>query len=544
MISFLDDFEILPVSSLEKVYGKKRPQLFESENTMFKNERFSFQVAYRSVRCRRVGCKVTVTAEGLSPIVRAVDLTPSSYPKFETGDDYYESDEPVLLPDVLTPTDTIYSPANLWRSVFITIDNPKKAGVYKINVKIDNSLGDTLGETDYTLTVLDENLPENDLLIAEWMHYDCISDYYHLPVFSSEFDKMTARYIENAVKHGLTMLYTPIFTPALDTEIGGERTTVQLVGISLTGGKYSFDFSKLSSFIDVATSLGVKYFEIAHLFSQWGAAKTPKIMVTVDGEYKKLFGWETDALSDEYVAFLTAFLPALKEFLESKGVYKKSYFHISDEPHPEHIEHYNACKKVVKSLLPDCVIVDALSAFAFYENGVVDMPFVGSTATEPFLATDKRDWGVYYCCTQGFNFVSNRFISMPSERNRILGTQLFINNSTGFLQWGFNFWNSQLSKKRINPFAVTDSIGAFESGDGFVVYPGEDGPIDSIRNEIFAYGIEDYRALKLLESKIGKKGVVTFLKENGVKENYKDYPKSSLWLINLRKKINEMIIKK
>ena len=40
------DFEILPISALEKVRGHIRPQLFEKENSALFKERFGFQVAY------------------------------------------------------------------------------------------------------------------------------------------------------------------------------------------------------------------------------------------------------------------------------------------------------------------------------------------------------------------------------------------------------------------------------------------------------------------------------------------------------------------
>jgi len=46
---------------------------------------------------------------------------------------------------------------------------------------------------------------------------------------------------------------------------------------------------------------GIQCFEIAHLFTQWGAKHAPKIMATVDGEYRKIFGWETDSLFENMV---------------------------------------------------------------------------------------------------------------------------------------------------------------------------------------------------------------------------------------------------
>lgn len=47
------DFEMFPVSALEKARGNIRPQLFEDENTALTGERFSFQIAYRSIGVQR-----------------------------------------------------------------------------------------------------------------------------------------------------------------------------------------------------------------------------------------------------------------------------------------------------------------------------------------------------------------------------------------------------------------------------------------------------------------------------------------------------------
>lgn len=79
--------------------------------------------------------------------------------------------------------------------------------------------------------------------------------------------------MQTAVDNGINMNLTPIFTPPLDTEIGSERPTVQLVGISKDESGYTFDFEKLKKWINMALECGIEYFEMAHLFSQWGAKK-------------------------------------------------------------------------------------------------------------------------------------------------------------------------------------------------------------------------------------------------------------------------------
>ena len=79
------------------------------------------------------------------------------------------------------------------------------------------------------------------------------------------------------------------------------------------------------------------------------------------------------------------------------------------------------------------------------------------------------------------------------------------------MQWGYNFYYNQLSKRLVDPYRETDSDAAFPSGDAFTVYPYEDGVIPSLRQKVFADALNDMRLLKVLEAKIGKEKVVAEL---------------------------------
>ena len=108
--------------------------------------------------------------------------------------------------------------------------------------------------------------------------------------------------------------------------------------------------------------------------------------------------------------------------------------------------------------------IDALSDVGFCEKGLVDLFAPGTNCMEPFLERGMEGLWTYYCTGQ-WKEVSNRFMAMPSARTRILGVQLYLYKISGFLHWGFNFYNSQYSIKHINPYAVTDAGEAFPSGD-------------------------------------------------------------------------------
>ena len=62
----------------------------------------------------------------------------------------------------------------------------------------------------------------------------------------------------------------------------------------------------------------------------------------------------------------------------------------------------------------------------------------------------------------------------------------------------------------------------------------------SVRYEVFADGIQDYRALKALERRKGREFVVNMLKDEGV-TGLNVYPRSAEWHSEFRRKINAAI---
>lgn len=337
------------------------------------------------------------------------------------------------------------------------------------------------------------------------------------------------------------MILTPLFTPPLDTEIGGDRPTVQLVDVERVGDSYRFSFERLERWVKLCNAAGVKYFEFSHLFTQWGAKHAPKVMATVDGQYKQLFGWETASNDPEYAAFITSMLTELVQFVKEHGLEKRVYFHLSDEPKLEDLETYQAASELVQPILKDFPMIDALSDYEFYKSGLIKNPIPASNDIQPFFDNDLEGLWTYYCCAQ-YKQVANRFFHMPSSRNRVLGMQLYKLKLKGFLHWGYNFWYAQFSKYAINPFQVTDAGGGFPAGDAFLVYPGEEGPIESIRMEVMVEALQDLRALELLEQKLGREQVVAML-EDGLEEEISlhTYPRETEWYIQKREQINRLI---
>ena len=543
-------FQCKMISSLTKVFLDQEPVEEKLDVSILRGETASFQVAVLAYG----DVWVTAAAPGLKVTVREVEPVPVRYPCLPgLEDDNYLRKTPGLYPDLLTPMDEagLSRGGGYWKAFWIDAEPEENApsGDYevKVTVKSWDDGKDVFFEGTANVHFVDCQLPKQKLLLTNWFHPDCLADYYQVEVWSEEHWAIVEKFVRSAEKLGINMLLTPLFTLALDTQVGLERTTVQLVDVNVDGGVYSFGFDKLERWVKMCQECGITHFEMSHLYTQWSSNRTPKVMATVDGEYKRIFGWDVEGTSQEYRDFLAAFLPRLVEKLKELGITDCCRFHITDEPGEAFIPTYLKEKAQAEPYLGGMKMMDALSHFEFYKQGAVDYPVPATNAEDLplFLESDVPEKWVYYCCGQDKN-VSNRFIAMPSSRTRILGVQLYRYKIAGFLQWGFNFYNSVLSRKKIDPFAVTDGGDTFPAGDPFIVYPGEKGqPLESIRYMVFRQGIQDMRALELLEELAGRDTVEAIIAE-GLEEELTltRYPRDNAYLHTLRQRVNAEIEKR
>ena len=552
--------KLFQMSSLEKLTpggGASAPSLRGGEYasaSALRGEVFSYQIIYYSDERQAYSIDAKAVAPNGAGAGGAfgiklydVENVPCGLPAYpHYHDEHYLSTAPGLFPDLLCPVangEVVARPADraLWVSVSVAGDAP--AGDYELAINFSGKDGACMAKT-LALRVAAAKLPPQELICTQWFHSDCISSFYNVGAFSEEHWRLLDGFVEMAAAHGINMILTPIFTPPLDTQIGGERPTVQLVGIEKRGGEYTFDFSLLKRWIEMCRGRGVKYFEMAHLFTQWGALCTPKIIATEGGKPRRIFGWDVAALSPEYRNFLDRFLPALTAFLREAGADKSTYFHISDEPHGEEmLAQYKKAKEIVARHLEGFKIIDALSEYEFYKSGAVENPIPANNAIEPFLAAGIKDLWTYYCCGQAVG-VSNRFIAMPSYRNRIIGIQMYKYGIAGFLQWGYNFYYSQHSKRLINPFVTTDADYAFPSGDAFSVYPGANGPLPSLRLKVFYEALQDMRALSLLEKVMPKNEIIAMIEDAaGMEITFSQYPQNPEFILDLRANVNAVLAK-
>lgn len=547
----MNDYDFRFVSSMEKILPEGGPLKERQIKRIsgFRGQRVSFQIAYcfhgdyyvnqteqQAFRNPYVTISVEGDFEGKIKM-RKVDCVPVYFPCEKKHDAEYIGTKAGLYPDVLTEfSEGIQVIIEQWRSLWVDCIIPKdgRGGDKELTFVFCDTNKKEVARKSIVLHIVDAQLPKQKLIHTEWFHPDCLADYYGVEPFSEAHWNIMKNFLETAAERGVNMILTCLFTPALDTLIGGERTTVQLVRVKKDAQGYQFDYSRFHRWIEMCKEIGFEYFEMSHLFAQWGAKFPPKIVAEVDGKEKRIFGWDTPVEDGEYSKFLEAFLPTLIHELKEENILEKTYFHVSDEPTIYNADSYKKAWDMVCPYIEKYPVIDALSHVELYEKGIVKKPVPTNDSIHEFLDMGLKQAWVYYCCAQG-DRVSNRYITMPGWRTRILGVQLYRYQMEGFLHWGYNFYNSQYSLHTIDPYQVNDGEDAFPAGDPFVVYPGKDGkPVESVRLLLMEDALLDVRILEMLENLTDRRYVLNLLRNQGQMEiRFDQYPSGSDYLIEL-----------
>lgn len=542
------------ISSLHKIRSTDSlniPELYT--RTCLAGERFSYQLCLQSHQFLIVDVTVeSALAEHIRLYrVREANMDYPMYP--DNPEEDYITFTPGPMPDILVPlaednnrmmvSDT---PGTVW----VKVDIPKDCKPGKYSVKINFSIRRPGEESTETvermmmIEVISAVMPQQKIIYTRWFYADCIANVHNVEIFSEAHWALIDKYIAAAVDVGINMILVPVHTPPLDTEIGTVRPCVQLVDIEKKGETYHFSFEKFHRFIEICKRNGVRYYEIAHLFSQWGAKCAANIRVTQNGKTEYLFGWHVAADSPEYVHFLKQYIGAIAKELEAEGISENTYFHISDEPILEQLESYRRAVNIIRPLIGNSKTMDAVSDYEFYEKGLIQCPVTVVSEVKKFLERDVSQQWTYYCCGPTTVY-TNSFLAMPSYRTRILGFLLYKFNIKGFLHWGFNFYNACRSLYTIDPYQTTSGDKSYPSGDAFIVYPGKEEVYSSIRGEVTFEAMQDVDICCLLEKYIGREAVIAMIDSAaGMNLQFDSYPKGNAFSEKLREQMIEKIKEK
>jgi hypothetical protein len=404
---------------------------------------------------------------------------------------------PGYVPDPLFDETEMLLPQGETHAFWITVQPGKGVpGEHRLRLRVILENGEPITRTVMVRLhglVLE---PRKGFAITHWFYADALIDWYKTNLFDDRFWRIFSAYARDVVTHGQDTLYVPVFTPPLD----GVKRPSQLLDVKRTGADtYAFDWRDVKRYVDLAKAEGVAQFEWTHFFTQWGARHALRIYEGQGRSEHLLWDPETGATSVTYRAFLGQYLPALYRFLQQEEILDRSLFHVSDEPHVEHLPQYRDDRELLRELAPWMSVMDALSDVDFGREGLTDMPIPSITKALDFEAAGIPSW-CYYCCGPRGLYL-NRLLDTPLPKIAMHGFLFYRWPFQGFLHWGYNYWYESQTRTLIDPYTVQDGkawLRGWAYGDPFMVYPGSDGPVDSLRWEVFGESLQDYRLLQTL----------------------------------------------
>jgi len=537
-------------SSLKRVYptspvgDRTRLRL-----TSARGARVSFQACFFNDGIFPISVQCDVAAsDGITATVRRVGYVPMR--GFTQATAIEDLDGvgyvPGLVPDPLFPGNRAYLNNSLAIQPFwITLRVPADAetGVHELAIKMSVDGCPNVAELKVDLDVRPLVLkPRKDFPVTHWWNADGIFDAHKVEAFGDDWFRLAEAYLANMVSHGSNMIFVPLFHHRREIV---QRPAQLLIVKVKERGVYEIDWSRVRRFVAMAKKVGFEYFEWPHLWHMKitpdnaiiGADEPARVYTLENGKYVPIVPGDAPALDERWIGFLKQFLPELRKLIQEEGLEKVSYYHVSDEPGGAQIDidNYRACRDKLRELAPwtDGRVMDAMSDVRYGKMKLIDYPVPNVASAADYIAAKIPHW-VYYCCGP-LGPYTNRFYDTPLVKTRAIGVLSYKLGALGFLHWGYNFWYvmdlglNPVAQQYVDPFTGS-TVEPF--GDAHVVYPGPDGPIDSIRWEVFAEGLQDYAVLQ----SAGIKRDDPILRDI---IDYGAFPRSEDWLNSLLDKVTQ-----
>ena len=400
-------------------------------------------------------------------------------------------------------------------------ENFKSNKDYIINISISDKLKNLkkLKLKIKVHPVLIPNLIDSNFFYTNWFNLQKMEEKHHVKRWSKKWYKMLDKYAQIMAKGRQNCIIIP-------KEL-----------ISLKNNKIILDEKKMISFIKIFKKYGFTYFESPHLLGRgendnWG---NPELITSL--RKKGYYSFEGKKEIDTIIH-------KIKKFTSKYNLKNQWLQHISDEPTDINAKCYQDAAKQIKSIYPEIKIMEATNAKESL-SGSIDLwcPLINDFQENEEFFRDRERKGekvlIYTCLVPGGKWL-NRTLDMERIRQVYFGWAGSKYNTFGYLHWGLNQYKANPFIQSVvkHPSPAASSNNYLPAGDTHVIYPGEDGPLSSIRFEAHRLGIEDYEILEILKSKNPSKHS-KFIKKLFI--NYTNYSLSIKKYMRIKRRVLKSI---
>ncbi len=324
------------------------------------------------------------------------------------------------------------------------------------------------------------NLDSSNFFYTNWFNLSKMEEYHNLDRWSTEWYSMLDKYAKIMAS--------------------GRQNCVKIPGelINLKNGEIFLDEEKMISFVNVFLKYGFKYFESPHLLGRgknddWG---NPELITKL-----RNVGYYTEEGKNE----IEIIIKKIKNFTEKYNLTTQWLQHIADEPTSVNAKCYSDVSMQIKKIYPKIKIMEATNTRESLGNAIdIWCPIINDFQENEDFFRSREKLGekvlVYTCLVPGGKWL-NRTLDMEKIRQVYFGWGGSKYNTMGYLHWGLNQYKADPFNQSVikHPSPVAGPNNFLPAGDTHVIYPGEEGPLSSLRFEAHRIGCEDYELLEMLK---------------------------------------------
>lgn len=308
--------------------------------------------------------------------------------------------------------------------------------------------------------------------MINWLDLPSIEQLHNVSCPSPAFNRLLERYLQNQLDMRNDYLVLPSGVPIRDG----------------SGQVVDFDFSRALLVGRAALRAGFRQVlgGFVARFHKWD-----------EREHFLLWDRSVSVASFEGYRQLKLYFEKLWKLVNENGWLGKYMQCLVDEPQFPNSEHYRILSCICRKFLPGVPINDPVESTDL--EGAVDVWVVKQAVYEKYQAQYQRLQALgeeiwIYTCGFPAGFIMNRVIDLPLLVSRLPMWMCYAYDAKGFLHWGYNVHNPEVEQSTCyRPTPGSDS--SFPAGNSFVVYPGENGPMYSVRGHLQRAGAEDYELL-------------------------------------------------
>ncbi len=405
---------------------------------------------------------------------------------------------PDVVGDPLVEAPQVDVPKLRVQPVWFTFSIPEdtEPGMYEGSIELHTDQNETV-QFSLSLQVHDIVIPDPADFVFDldiWFNPFSIADFYDVEPWSDEHWEWLQHYFTDLASRGQKKITTTIVEqPWKISWLHGEyRSQTESPYKSMVkwelqpNGQWSFDYSVFDRYVELAQKHGKGPDITAYSMLVF---RGPERITYFDVQKEEMVEEQIDIMDNRYGEIWGIFLEDFRSHLMEKGWFDQTLLAFDERPE----ELMNRVFSIIRESAPEFEDKIYLSG-GMIDPDVAELNIGYESLYEPGIQEgiiDRVERGLpvrlYQTCCSGPH--PNRFTFNPASEIHMIGWLVMKFGFTGYVDWAYNSW----------PFDIFNyPVFNYPQGDEYFVYPGPDGPMSSIRWELFREGIEDFELVHVL----------------------------------------------